>query len=268
MNKNEIKNMSYPDFVGYINQWNVLPGAFVTLSKWAKFSNMNENSNLLQLACTTGFQARELSILTGCSAKGVDLSNEAIEMAKYNKEHYAPNSKLEYFHGDALAFETDEKFSHVAIGAGAQFFPNPADAIKKCISFLKDGGFLLASPFYIIEPIPQNLLEKGKEVFGVYPTSTGYKDIMKMYQDLEIIYEDRNLIYQETEEELKKYCETTINRACQIRGIKDEDIYNFMYDRLYKVKEMSNLLRPYQGYSVLVLRYRKSTFPNRYVELF
>ena len=47
MNVEEINKMSYPDFVGYINQWNVLPGAHVTLSKWAVFSRMDEKSKIL-----------------------------------------------------------------------------------------------------------------------------------------------------------------------------------------------------------------------------
>lgn len=169
----KIMKMNYPDFVGYINQWNVLPGAYNTLSKWAMFSRMTEKSKLLQIACTTGFQSRELSILTGCQALGIDLSNNAIEMARYNKEHYAPNANLNYIQGDALNFDSNEKFTHVAIGAGAQFFPNPQQAIKKCISFLNDGGFLLASPFYIINPIPEDLLNLGRNVFGITPTTAG-----------------------------------------------------------------------------------------------
>jgi SAM-dependent methyltransferase len=266
--KNKLLSMNYPDFVGFINQWNVLPGAFVTLSKWAKFSNMDENSNLLQIACTTGFQSRELSILTGCKAKGVDLSHEAIKMANYNKERYAPNSKLEYFQEDALKFSTPEKFSHVAIGAGAHFFPDPFEAIKKCASFLADGGCLLASPFYCVDPVPSDVIKKCQLVFGITPTHTGYKDIMSMYKGLEVIYEDRNFIYQETDEELKHYCESTIKRACEIHKIDDEEIYKIMYDRLHEVRKTTNMLRPYQNYAVLVLRYRKSVYPNRFVELF
>ncbi|MEI7463409.1 MAG: hypothetical protein WCK03_03370 [Candidatus Taylorbacteria bacterium] len=44
-----IKGLSYTDFVGLINQWNVLPGSHVTLSKWAYFSGLNKNSRLLLL---------------------------------------------------------------------------------------------------------------------------------------------------------------------------------------------------------------------------
>ena len=71
--------------------------------------------------------------------------------------------------------------AHVAIGAGAQFFPNPQQAIKKCISFLNDGGFLLASPFYIINPIPEDLLNLGRNVFGITPTTAGYKARIRLY---------------------------------------------------------------------------------------
>lgn len=266
--KEFLNNLNYPDFVGFINQWNVLPGSYVTLNKWAKFSNMNEKSRLLQVACTTGFQSRELAILTGCSGKAFDLSHEAIKMAKYNKDKYAPKVKIEYFQADGMLYNDEEKFSHVAIGAGIGFFPNPQKALEKSISFLADGGFLLASPFYIIKDIPQEKIQQAKKVFGITPTLSNYKTIMKMYETLEIVYEDRNEIIQESQDELKKYCEDTIKRTCEMYNIKNQKIYETMYNRLMLIKETSNILRPHQNYSVLVLRYRNSTYPNRFVELF
>ncbi|MBP5698769.1 MAG: class I SAM-dependent methyltransferase [Alphaproteobacteria bacterium] len=268
MDIRQLNEMSYPDFVGYINQWNVLPGSYVTLSKWATFSHMNANSRILQFACTTGFQSRELAVLTGCSGKAFDLSSQAIEMANYNLQHYAPNAQIDYFVADGTKLKLDEKFSHVIIGAGYQFFANPQEAIKKTVEFIEDGGYLLASPFYIKQPIPYELIEEFKTVFGISPTTLGYKDIMSMFNKLEIIYEDRNELCLETEDELQYYCRCTIDRACKIRNITDTALKQAMFDRLYKIKEMSNKLRPYQSYGVLVLRYRQSVYPKRFVELF
>ncbi len=268
MNVEEINKMSYPDFVGYINQWNVLPGAHVTLSKWAIFSRMDEKSKILQFACTTGFQARELSILTGCTGKAFDLSQQAVDMAIYNQKRYAPNSQITYFQADGTKLDLKEKFSHVIIGAGFQFFNDPKEAIRKTVEYIQDGGYLLASPFYIKKNIPQSLINEFKTVFGITPTVAGYKDIMSMFRDLEILYEDKNDLVEETEEELQHYCKCTIERACEIRQISDPLVKKSMFDRLYRIKEMSNKLRPYQSYSVLVLRYRKSVYPNRFVELF
>lgn len=264
-----LKNMNYPDFVGAINQWNVLPGSFVTLSKWIQYAGINKDSNILQVACTTGFQAREIACLTGCRGEAFDLSEYAIESAKYNKEHYAPDININYSVQNGYDYNAKEKFSHVIVGGGLQFFPDPKKMKDKCIEFIKDGGYLLASPFYIKEEIPQELIEKAKKVFGITVTIQSYKEIMKMYTDLEIIYEDRNDLIMETEEEIKEYCRATTERAVKILNKEDDkEIYNVIYDRLYSIKEMSNKLRPYQMYSVLVLRYRKNIYPNRYVELF
>ena len=98
----DIQNMSYTDFVGFINQWNVLPGAFNTLSKWAVFSNLNEKSKVLEIACTTGFSSRELAIMSNCSGKAFDISERSIGSAIENKKKYAPNIRVDYFMRDAI----------------------------------------------------------------------------------------------------------------------------------------------------------------------
>jgi len=235
---------------------------------WAIFSNLNKKSNILEIACTTGFSSRELAILTGCKGKAIDISEKSVKSAVYNKKKYAPKIKIDYLVEDGYKFNTKEKFSHIVIGAALKFFPDPEGMLKKCISLLNDGGVILASPFYIKSKLPKPLIAKFNKVFGITPTVESYKDIIKIYRGLEIIYEERNDILKETDEELKHYCHSTIKRACKIREISDKKVYKFMYDRLLEVKKMSNELRPYQGYSVLVLRYRSKIYPNRYVELF
>jgi len=263
-----IENMSYADFVGFINQWNVLPGAFNTLSKWKIFSNLNENSKILEIACTTGFSSRELAIMTNCFGKAFDISEKAINSAIENKKKYAPKIKIDYFVEDGYKFKSKEKFTHIIVGASLKFFPKPEKMLKICLKHLEDGGFILASPFYIKSPIPESLILEFKKVFGITPTIESYKDIMKMYRGLEVIYEDRNDLIEETREELEHYCHSTIKRVCKEKGINDNGLYSAMFKRLMGIKLMSNKLRPYQKYSVLVLRYRKNIYPNRYVELF
>lgn len=263
-----IKQLSYTDFVGLINQWNVLPGSHVTLSKWACFSGLNKNSRLLEIACTTGFSSRELALLSGCKGEGFDLSAESVKMANYNKEKYAPNINFSYKVADGYKFEAKKPFTHIVVGASLGFFPDPAKMLGKCISMLTDGGYILASPFYVTKQIPEALIKKAQKVFEITPTSVPYKETMKLYNKLEIVFEERNDLVQETEEELHHYCESTIDRASKMLKIEDKNIYKAMYDRLYEVKKMSNELRPYQMYGVLVLRYRKNVYPKRFVELF
>lgn len=264
----KINEMSYTDFVATINQWNVLPGAFSTLSKWAVYSNLNDKSRVIEVACTTGFKLRELSVLTKCSGVSFDISQKSVEVAKKNKEEMLPNANIEYYHADGYTFQPNEKFTHVILGAGLGFFPDPEKMLDRCISWLHDGGMILASPFYITKPIPKELLERGKQAFGITPTQISYKEIMRSYKHLEIIFEERNTIELETDEELAFYCNSTIEKATEKLKIDDPKIRQALYDRLHFIKQTSNLLRPYQGYTVLVLRYRKSVYPNRFVELF
>ncbi|MBI0421300.1 class I SAM-dependent methyltransferase [Acinetobacter sp. ACIN00229] len=268
INKEFIENLSYPDFVGFINQWNVLPGAYDTINRWAIFGHVNSSSKILQFACTTGFQSRELALLTGCSAVGVDISASSIEMARWNAEQYAPNANLNYINTDAINFESNEKFTHVAVGAGLKFFQKPELAMSQCLSLLKDGGYILASPFWIINPIPEKVLKAASSVFGIEPTCTGYDEVMNLYRGLDVVYEQHFDLRIEPEEEIEKYCDATINRTSVIRNITDPDVLLVMKNRLRDIRKMSNQLRSYQKYSVLVLRYREKNYPNRYVELF
>ena len=263
-----INKLSYTDFVGFINQWNVLPGAHSTLSRWAVYSQMNADSRLLEVACTTGFSSRELAILTGCKGKGFDLSEKSIEMAEYNKKRYAPQINFSYEVADGYEYSANKKYSHIAVGASLKFFPDPEKMLERCIEMLRENGYILASPFYVTDQIPDDLVRRFKQIFDITPTNVSYKEIMSLYNKLEVIYENRNKLVKETEDELVYYCHSTIKRACEIRNIDDNKAYHAMFDKLLEVKKMSNDLRPYQEYSVLVLRYRKSVYPNRFIELF
>lgn len=264
----QINRMSYTDFVGFVNQWNVLPGSYVTLSKWVQFSGLNKKSRLLEVACTTGFSSRELAVLSGCKGEGFDISKNSVEMARYNKDKHASDINFSYKVADGYGYKAKNKFTHIAVGASLGFFPDPPRMLERCIDMMEDGGFLLASPFYGVKPMPEQIIKRAQEIFDITPTSTPYKEIMSLYNKLEIIFEERNELVQETEEEIHYYCKSTIDRACDMLKMKDEKIYDAMYDRLYDIKKMTNDLRLYQMYSVLVLRYRKSVYPNRFVELF
>lgn len=269
INTEDINMMSYTDFIGFINQWNVLPGAYNTLSKWGTFSHINSSSRILELACTSGFSIREICNLFGGSGVGLDISIKSIEMANYNKKKYTPDLNIDYIVANAEEYKNTERFSHVIIGAALAFFSSPENTIKKITKdYLKVGGFLLASPFYVISDIPKNLINEAKNIFGITITTTGYKETLKLYKDFEVIYEDRCQIIEESEDELIHYCNSTVERVCTLRNINEPEVKQAMYGRLMKIKIMSNKLRPYQNYSVLVLRYRDTVYPNRYTELF
>lgn len=267
--KDDIKKLSYPDFVGLINQWNVPPWSYDTLSRWINYWKINEKSNILEVACTTGFSLREICDITWAKWLWFDLSNKAIENANYNKEKYSHWANLEFIQADWYEFESKwKKFTHIIVWWALKFFPDPDKMMEKVVSFLEDRGILLASPFYGIWNMPDSLKQKARKIFGFNITSEPYKEIMSLYNKLEILHEERKKLELETDEEIKNYCKSTIDLAVSRLWIGDKDVYNAMFDRLYEIRQMSNELRTYQEYCVLVLRYRKSLYPNRLVELF
>jgi ubiquinone/menaquinone biosynthesis C-methylase UbiE len=264
----DLKNMSYTDFIGFINQWNVLPGAYNTLSKWKTYSNLDKRSYLLEIACTTGFSSRELSIISGCSGLGIDISKKSIDAALKNKKIYSPYINIKYKTADAHSFISKKLFTHVVVGSGLGFFDNPKAMLEHIPNLLTEGGMLLASPFYVNKKIPQKLVKKAKKIFGINITQQNYKEIMSLYSDYEILFEERNILISETNEELEHYCISTLKKLKE-EGVKlNDEEYKIAYDRLMEIKLMSNELRPYQGYIVIVLRYRKYTYQKRCVELF
>ena len=262
-----IKSLSYTDFIGLVNQWNVPPGAYSTINKWAKFGNVNSDSYVLEVGCSTGFSIRELALLTSCRGIGIDISKVSVDKANLNKQLYFPEIRIDYKAIDAYKFKPTRKFTHIIFGAALRFFPDPQKMLDIAVGWLTDPGYILSCEFYIVKPIPKSLVQQAKRVFNIEVTQVGYKDVMRIYSNLELVYEERNEIFKETEEELQFYCAST-KRACDLLGIRDQEVYEAIFERLYEIKHISNLLREYQNYNVLVHRYRTRFYRNRFVELF
>lgn len=237
ISKEEIKLLSYTDFIALINQTNVPPGSFSTLTKWKNNSNINANSKVLEVACTTGFSINNLVRDTGCRGVGVDISTNSVKQARINAKEMGI-SELTNFHAlDATQFDHEHNFTHVVVGAGLGFFPQPKIMLDKINELFGEEGLLLASPFYTIDEIPAELLRRAKGVFGITPTTARYKEVMALYMGYDILFEDRLVPEMETEEELAHYCDSTISRASEFLNIKDTEVYEALYQRLYDIKK-------------------------------
>ena len=265
----ELKKMNYTEFLSFVDQWNVPPGSLSTVSEWANYSNVTEKSNVLEIACTTGFSSRELALLKHCKVLGIDMCKNSIECAKYNKDIYASEENINYICDNFFNFKCVEKFTHIILGAAIGFFDDPKGLIEKCKDFMADNSYLLVSPYYLKgEKLPQDLIDRSRKVLGITPTNFDYYVAMEPYENFEIVYQDRKTIMPESEMQMKKYCDDIINKACAIHEIDDKEIRQYMYERLYEIKDVCNEIHKRHAYDVIVLRYRKSVYPNRFVELF
>lgn len=257
----------YTTFVGAINQWNVPPGAYDTLSRWRIFGSVDSDSDLLEIACTTGFSSRELARLSGCRAQGVDISHASIQMAKYNRMRYGPEN-VEYEAQDAMVQPEVGSYTHIVVGAAGRFFEDEAAMVDRCTQLLRDEGMLLASPFFAQREVPAELIQQCHEVFGIEITTQPYEEVLRPYRGFEVLYEQRMQLRPEQSWELDHYVESTVQRFSSSAGVTDAETLRVVRQRLHRIREMSNRLREFQAYAVLVLGYRTLVYPDRFVERF
>lgn len=267
--KDKIKHLCYTDFVAYVEQWNVPPGSLSTISEWKVFGGLDQESKVLEIACTTGFSGRELAKMTGCSVHGIDISQSSIEKAKKAAEIYAPECDLTYECIDFYDYVPLRKYTHIILGASIQFFSDRNKVIEKISELLVDGGIILASPYYLKnKPLNKELIQRAQKIIGIDPTNFDYYTAMDYYKNFEILYQSRKDIYPENLNQMEKYVSDTVARCCELNKIEDDEIKQRLYERLYEIKDVCNQLHVNHAYSVLVLRYTKKVYPRRFVELF
>lgn len=263
-----INDLSYTSFIALINQTNVPPGAYSTLTKWRVNSGMNSDSRIFEAACSTGFSILNLVKNSNSKGIGVDISSPSIEAAKKMAIKMQLDNHTGFECADATTYQVQEKFSHIVVGAALGFFSNPSAMIKNIFTMVDDHAYVLASPFYAFNEVPADIVKESQRILGITPTTQNYKQIMKLYHGFDIEYEDRLDSIPETDDEIKHYCESTVSRACQELKIADNYRYMLLFERLKEIKQICNKLREYQKYSVLVLKYNRDYYPNRYVEIF
>jgi SAM-dependent methyltransferase len=258
----------YPEFVGLINQTNVPPGAHATCAQWRVFSGLTATSALLEVACSTGFNSRELVRTSQCEGVGFDLSAPAIAAANRNIEAYRPGIRLHYQVADGGEFQPGRRFSHVVVGASLGFFPDPELMLRRCVDWLEDGGYLLAAEFVADKPIGERARQVRRQEFGITSEQPSTAQALQLYQGLSLVHLDRQPLTPEPEADIEEYCAATVQRFARESGTSDSVTLAAVHERLRRIRRATNVLREVQQYLVLVYRLDRAEYPNRYTERF
>ena len=164
---------NYPDFVARTGQVNTPPGSYDTLKLWIREGFISNNSELLEIGCTTGFIANQLSRYTGAKTTGIDLSSVAIGKAR---EHSLSNEMVSFEVGDAgdLPY-SDETFSHVVIGGHLPWVPYDVrkEHVQEAVRVLKPNGFLLTSLYHFVTEPPEKLVSDFNDAFNTQLSAKG-----------------------------------------------------------------------------------------------
>ena len=169
----EIKTMSYPDFIGILGLENISLAGDFTVDYWISKSNLNKESKVLEIACSTGFNLRHCILKTKARGIGIDISKTAIDCAQEITEKSGIDDRIQFKVGNAECLKVDSKsFTHVISGMSFAFIEKKDKALKEVARLLLPGGYLLtATPYYKKKPSTE-LLHQIEKVFGFRPADT------------------------------------------------------------------------------------------------
>lgn len=161
-----IRAMSYNELIGLVRETNRFPGGKKSLFAIASRLMMNRDTKVLDIGCSTGSTAIELSRLTGCKAVGVDINPMSIAEACRRAE--MAEAPAEFVLGDAtnLAFE-DGRFDVVVCGNVTALIPDKQAAVREYSRVLREGGVLVAAPLYYVTSPPDDLVERVRSAIKV-----------------------------------------------------------------------------------------------------
>lgn len=108
----------------------------IILPNILRLMNIMKNESVLDLACGTGFFAREFFRMGG-KVTGIDISSELIEIAKKNSP-----KEIEYFasSADDLSGIKNGSIDKIAVILAIQNIENISGVFRECSRVLKDGG--------------------------------------------------------------------------------------------------------------------------------
>lgn len=245
LTKKEINNLSYPDFVAFLEQENTPPGAEYTLQYWMKEAQISLNSFVLDLACTTGFSSRRISQATKRSGFGVDISKLAVIQA--NAFAKAENvDSINFLHGDAtdLPFKTD-LFTHVLGGSNFSFIQNREKGLSEVHRVMKTFSFLCISNYYYTTPPSIQLLDEVEKSISFRPSAEWTESYWKNFLSNKFaIFKGEDIqLPVNSDDEIKKFINQQL-QACTKKLNPEE--YEACFERLFYVRKTLNEQRRIQ----------------------
>lgn len=249
-----IRELSYPDFVGFLGQKNTPPGGAFTLKRTIDLAKITKTSHLLDLACSTGFSSREIAKQVGSSSVGIDLSETSISSAIQSAEKENLSHLLSYqvARAEELPFK-DDCFSHIVSGCNFSFIQRRKEALKECARVLQKGGSLAVANFYYESKPTEEILDKVDAAIGFRPerewSRNWWLSFFETYFSLhtEEIYD----LPVEQTSELEKAIHNVIYQNEALADLS-EDVKKESFQRLFEIRKVLNEHRKYQKFNISI----------------
>ena len=134
-----------------------------------KYTDVSENTKVLDLACGKGAVSVKVASELGIKVKGIDLMPEFIEFANQKAKEYNVDDLCNFVVDDINeAVKTEKDYDCVVFGAaGMNVFGGPAEALEKLKTTVKSGGFILIEEGYFIDESAREKIKYNSDAY--YP---------------------------------------------------------------------------------------------------
>lgn len=261
----KIIEMSYVDFMSFIQETNRAPWGEKMLIEMAKSTFLNESKKILHIACNTGSALRELNKLTWCIGLGIDINNNMIENARLLRDkEWINSSDINYEIMDAQALDSPDKIYDISYTTWwMAFVPNKSKAIEEMIRVTKDSWFIADIVMYYKNTPPEYILEEMNKLMNINIQKRNKKYWIDLYENawLNLFYEFEWWYTDITQEKLLRYCRTMSLNNKELNEIEKK----LVEYKLYRI--MSLFVENHKYLWACLLVFRKKTL-NDQISLF
>ncbi len=258
----QIKEMDYVSFMGFLNETNRPPGGKDSMRRMAQNAFLTKDSHVLHSGCNTGYCSFELGHLTKCRVTALDINDKMLASAneRLSKEPEPYKDMISFEKGDAHTLRfADESFDLVMSGGSTAFMDRKEEVVHEYMRVCKPYGFVGDVILYYHEDPPQKVLDDINAALNISIQKWGKEDWVSLYtnEGLEPYYEHAaEMPVYPTDADVRQYCETMVQPLSL-----STDAHEVAVQKLYEYMAMFNENHKYLSYAVLL--FRKSPEPEQ-----
>lgn len=233
----QITEMDYVSFMGFLNETNRPPGGKDSMRRMAQNAFLTSDSHVLHSGCNTGYCSFELCHLTKCRVTALDFNEEMLRSARarLEKESEPYSGLITFEKGDAhnLRFE-DNTFDLVMSGGSTAFMRDKEKVVDEYARVCKPYGFVGDVFLYYHQDPPQELIDTINVALNISIQKWSKDYWISLYTNagLEEYYVyDAPMPTYPTELDVRSYCEALValqNLSAPVHQVASEKLYRYM----------------------------------------
>tara|TARA_R110000868_G_scaffold138329_1_gene352345 strand:- start:57994 stop:58830 length:837 start_codon:yes stop_codon:yes gene_type:complete len=256
----DIKDMSYVEFISLLRETNRCPGGKQTIKKILQNSFVSANSNVLEIGSNTGFTSLEIARTVKCKVTGIEIDPTAVEESKrlLSQDTKEIQQNVNFKVGSALKItEEDNAYDLLVAGGATSFMDDKKTALKEYHRVIKPWGFLsITNLCYLTQP-PAEVVDNVSEIIGVNInpwSSKQWMDLFKQNTNFEVYHFEENNLQHKTQNEIDEYVSYFIEKE-HIKNLPS-DVKETIRERWGNTISAFNENHKYLGYILVLFRKR------------